>query len=181
MFDRLHSLGRTAHTMSPPLLLQVGDTTLRFNYEPNDAALFLALGAAVAEVQALEFHLVQMLGLVLSGIDSRSHSEITDEYFQKTLGSIAKRLRGVVGNAELASSLEKVVHDRNHLIHGFLRAHQWPMLSPAKYVAAIRELDATAQFFRESGDTITLALRRAKDLQVFLLKTNPETGLPEVY
>jgi hypothetical protein len=84
--------------MSPPLLLQVGNTTLRFNYEPNDAALFLALGAAVAEVQALEFHLVQMLGLVLS-TDDKSHTEITDEYFQKTLGSIARKLRGIVGNS----------------------------------------------------------------------------------
>ena len=74
-----------------PLLLQVGDRTLRFNYEANDAALFLALGAAVAEVQALEFHLVHMLGMLLSA-DGKKHEEVTDEYFQKTLGTLAKKL-----------------------------------------------------------------------------------------
>jgi hypothetical protein len=165
--------------MTTPLLLKVGDTTLRFIYEANDAALFLALGAAVAQVQALEFHLVQMLGLMLS-TEGRSHDEVTEEYFQKTLGTLAKKLRGEVGNAELASALEKVVRDRNYLIHGFLRAHQWPMLSPSEYIAAIQELDAMAKFFRESSDQITIALRKAKDLEIVLLRVNAETGLPEV-
>ena len=166
--------------MTTPLVLRVGETTLRFSYEPNDAALFLALGAAVAQVQALEFHLVQMLGLMLS-TEETSHAEVTEEYFQKTLGTLARKLRGEVGNAELASALEKVVHDRNHLIHGFLRAHQWPMLLPSEYVAAIQELDAMAKFFQESGDQITLALRKAKDLNIVLLKINPETGHAEAH
>jgi hypothetical protein len=43
--------------MAEQTILKVGNTALRFGYERNDAALFLALGAAVAEVQALEFHL----------------------------------------------------------------------------------------------------------------------------
>jgi hypothetical protein len=165
--------------MPESVLFRVGETTLRFTYEPNDAALFLALGAAVAEAQALEFHLVHMLGLI-EGSKGRSHTDVTEEYFQKTLGSLAKRLRGEVGNADLAHSLETVVSKRNHLIHGFLRAHQWPMSSSSEYLAAIRELDETAKFFRASGDTITVALREAKNLKVFLLKTNLETGLPEV-
>lgn len=165
--------------MTTPLLFQVGNATLRFTYETNDAPLFLALGAAVAEVQALEFHLVQMLGLMLS-TEERSHDEVTEEYFQKTLGTLAKKLRGEVGNAELASALEKVVHDRNYLIHGFLRTHHWPMSSPAKYIAAIQELDTMAKYFRESGDRITVALRKAKDLKIVLLRINAETGLPEV-
>lgn len=165
--------------MPAPMSLQVGESTLRFNYGPNDAALFLALGAAVAEVQALEFHLVHMLGLLLSP-SAGSHTEVTAEYFQKTLGTLAKKLRGEVGDPELAQSLEKVVRERNHLIHGFLRTHQWPMSSSAEYVSAIRELDELTKFFRASGDTITMALRKARDLQVFLLKTNPDTGLPEI-
>jgi hypothetical protein len=165
--------------MHAPLSIQVGDSTLRFNYESNDAALFLALGAAVAEVQALEFHLVQMLGLMLSP-GAGSHTEVTTEYFQKTLGALAKKLRGEVGDLALAQSLDDVVRERNHLIHGFLRTHQWPMSSSAEYLTAIRKLDELAKFFRTSGDTITIALRKARGLEVFLLRTNPDTGLPEI-
>ena len=50
------------------------------NYEKNDAALFLVLGAAVAEVQALEFHLVQMMGLLLAS-EGESHTEVTEHFF----------------------------------------------------------------------------------------------------
>lgn len=46
----------------------------------NDAALFLVLGAAVAEVQALEFHLVQMMGLLLAP-EGESHTEVTEHFF----------------------------------------------------------------------------------------------------
>jgi hypothetical protein len=164
--------------MPEQTILKVGNTMLRFNYEQNDAALFLALGAALAEVQALEFHLVQMMGLLLSN-EGASHDEVTDQFFQVTLGTLARKMRGEVGAPELAEALDRVVKERNHLVHGFLRAHKWPMLSADGYLNAIQELDKAAKFFRESGETITVALKKAKDLPVFLLRINPETGLPE--
>jgi hypothetical protein len=164
--------------MQNHVTLRVGTQQLRFHYEPNDSALFLALGAAVAEVQALEFHLVHMMGMLLETTDT-SHNEVTEEYFRRTLGTLAKKMRASATDAALAETLDETVRKRNYLIHGFLRAHQWPMTSDTMYLVAIRELDEMTKFFRASGDAITMSLKRTKDLQVFLAKSNPETDLPE--
>jgi hypothetical protein len=165
--------------MSSDHLFKVGEQTFRFKYSTEDAALFLALGAAVAEVQSLEFHFVNLLGLA-AATAGRDHSEVTEEYFAKTMGSVARKLKGENGRREIADHLDEVVSKRNYLIHAFLRTHQWPMSSASEYANAILELDALTKFFRESGDIITLAVRAVKDLPIFLIRTNPDTGLPEL-
>ena len=50
-----------------PINISVGGDQVAFNYEPRDCALFLALGAALAEVQALELHLALLLGMAETG------------------------------------------------------------------------------------------------------------------
>lgn len=165
--------------MSAAHVFQVGEKSFRFKYRTEDAALFLALGAAVAEVQSLEFHFVNLLALA-AATTGRDHAEVTEEYFAKTMGSVARKLKGENGRREIADHLDEIVAKRNYLIHAFLRKHQWPMASPSGYANAILELDGLAKFFRESGDTITIAVRTLKNLPIFLIKTDPETGLPEL-
>jgi len=165
--------------MSSHYLYKVGDQTFRFKYDDKDAALFLALGAAVAEVQSLEFHFVNLLALAAS-TTGRNHAEVTEEYFAKTMGSIARKLKGENGRRDIADHLDEVVAKRNYLIHAFLRIRQWPMSSASEYADAIVELDSLAKFFRDSGDVITLAIREVRGLPIFLINTNPETGLPEI-
>ena len=49
-----------------------------------------------------------------------------------------------------------------------------------EYGEAVRELDSIHTFLRKGGEAVTLALQKAQALDIILVRTNPETGQPEL-
>ncbi len=166
--------------MTKPLTLSAGGRLFRFHYEEWDRPLFIALGAALAEAQSLEFQLASMLGFASTTGKERPTVELTEGFLSRTLGYLARKIRELAPDDQTASVLEDVVEKRNYLVHRCLRNYGWPMSGIDEYREAVRELDGIRTALRDSGDAIILALQRAKDLDIILVRTNPETGEPEL-
>jgi hypothetical protein len=166
--------------MMEPLLLKAGGQLFLFHYEEWDRPLFIALGAALAEAQALEYLLATMLGIASSSAANRSVEELTDDFLSRTLGSLARKIREFAPDDRIAAVLDELVEKRNYLVHRCLRSYGWPMSTIEEYGEAVRELDSIRTFLRKGGEAVTLALQKAQALDIILVRTNPETGQPEL-
>lgn len=160
-------------------VLPVGETHVAFNYEQRDIALFVALGAALAQAQVLEFGIAHLLGLIESGGDDR-FEEISSGFLEKTLGALARKVKGHTTDPGLASKLEEIVEKRNFVAHRVLQKYQWPIMSDDSYLEAIRELDAIRQFLTDAEFVVTSALKEAKNLDLIVVGVDPETQQPRV-
>lgn len=163
----------------PETVLPVGETHVAFNYEQRDIALFIALGAALAQAQVLEFGIAHLLGLVESGGDNRL-TEISSGFLEKTLGALARKVKVHTTDPELASKLEEIVEKRNFVAHRVLQKYQWPMMSDDSYREAICELDAIRQLLIDAEFEVTRALKEAKNLDLVVVGIDPETQQPRV-
>jgi len=161
------------------ILLPVGETHVAFNYEQRDIALFVALGAALAQAQVIEFGIAHLLGLIESGGDDR-FKEISSGLLEKTLGALARKVKGHATDSALACKLEEIVEKRNFVAHRVLQKYQWPIMSDDSYLEAIRELDAIRQFLADSELVVTRALKEAENLNLIVVGIDPETQQPRV-
>lgn len=105
---------------------------------------------------------------------------MAEGFLSRTLGHLARNIRELAPDDQTAAALEDVVEKRNYLVHRCLRKYGWPMSNFEKYREAVREIDGIRTSLRDGGDLIILALQRAKDLDIVLVRTNPETGEPEL-
>lgn len=165
--------------MVEPLILNVEGRLFRFHYEERDRPLFIALGAALAEAQALEFLLAGVLGLATSSKGGDADA-LNDDFLSRTIGYLARRIREYAPDDETADVLDQLVEKRNYLVHRYLRKYKWPMATIDEYGNAVRELDQIRTFLRDGGDSIVLAMKRAQDLEIIMVRTNPDTGEPEL-
>jgi hypothetical protein len=138
------------------------------------------LGAALAGAQSLEFQLASLLGFASTTGKEPSTVELTEGFLSRILGHLARKIRELAPDDQTAAVLEEVVEKRNYLVHRCLRKYGWPMSNIDEYRKAVREIDGIRTTLRDSGDAIILALQRAKDLDIILVRTNPETGEPEL-
>ena len=166
--------------MTDPLIVHAGGQLFRFHYEEMDRPLFIVLGAALAEAQALEFLLASLLGLADPSKAGRPMEELSEEFLSKTLGYLAKKIQEQDPSDETATILENLVKKRNYLVHKCLREYGWPMSTVEEYAKAVQEIDGIRTLLRDGGDAVTVALKRAKKLDLIIVRTNPETGLPEL-
>ncbi|HEX9596233.1 MAG TPA: hypothetical protein VF982_05085 [Anaerolineales bacterium] len=166
--------------MTNPLILKAGGRLFRFHYGEWDRPLFIALGAALAEAQSLEFQLAHMLGLASTANEERLTAELTEDFLSRTLGYLARKIREYAPDDHTATVLDDLVETRNYVVHRCLRDYGWPMSSIDEYQKAVHELDDIRTLLRDGGDTIILAIQKAKDLDIILVRTNPETGKPQV-
>lgn len=160
-------------------ILPVGETHVAFNYEQRDIALFVALGAALAQAQVLEFGIAHLLGLIESGGDDR-FKEVSNGLLEKTLGALARKVKGHATDPALANKLEEIVEKRNFVAHRVLQKYQWPIMSDDSYLEAIRELDAIREFLTDAEVVVTRALKEAKNLDLIVVGIDPETQQPRV-
>ena len=166
--------------MTEPLILTAGGQHFRFHYEELDRTLFIALGAALAEAQALEFLLAHLLGMASSTATGRPADTLSEEFLTRTLGCLARKIREMAPGDETAATLDKLVEKRNYLVHRCLREYGWPMSTVEEYGTAVKELDTIRTILRDGGDVVTVALQKAQSLDIILVRTNPDTGLPEL-
>ena len=134
----------------------------------------------VAEAQSLELLLAGMLGLATSPDSDRPVDELSEDVLSRTLGNLARRIRELTPDDQTAAVLDEVVEKRNYLVHRCLRKYGWPMSTIEEYGEAVRELDGIRTLLRNSGDAVALALQRAQALDIILVRTNSETGKPEL-
>lgn len=171
--------------MAEPLILNAGGQLFRFHYEELDRPLFMVLGAALAEAQALEFRLSLLLRLATSTntgrpTDTLSTDTLSDEYLSRTLGFLARKIREMAPGDETAAKLDELVERRNYLVHRCLREYGWPMSTVEEYAKAVQEIEAIRTILSDGSVTVTLAMQKAQSLNIIVIGTNPDTGLPEL-
>ena len=150
--------------------LKIGDRYIvPWRGTKNDLALFAALGAAIAEVQSFEFHLISLLGIIDKPTDA-------DKFYERTLGSLIKVLNRSIQDAEIVQVLEDVRNKRNRVVHSFLREYQWPMMSDNDYVCAIQDLETTRSFIERTGVELSRYLSDQALVDLVVVSINHETG-----
>lgn len=150
---------------------------------PDDLPLFACLGAALAEVQALEFalvcHITDLLQKGATGV--LSNVALRDDLFEKTLGVLSHKFQNVLldKGEQLKELLSQVVEKRNYLVHRFLRAYQWPMMSAEDYVRAIQEAESIRSFLEKANLDIAKYLGDKELLKLIIVHLDHELGSAE--
>jgi len=160
-------------------ILPVGETRIAFNYGQRDIALFVALGAALAQAQVLEFSIAHLLGLIESD-GGGQYKDVSGGFLEKTLGALARKVKSHTTDSGLSTQLEEIVEKRNFVAHRVLQKYQWPMMNDESYLEAIRELDAIRQSLTDAEFVVTRALKEAKNLNLIVVGIDPETQQPRV-
>ncbi|MDD5051627.1 MAG: hypothetical protein PHO27_02710 [Sulfuricurvum sp.] len=124
-------------------MLIIGETAFNFDFEDADHALFLLLGATVAEIQVFEASLSFKFSALLTqnNQSDKNFKENQELLSTKTLGWIANRFKKHFQNSELTILLEETVEKRNYVAHHILRDYGWPLMSNDAYIEAITKLE----------------------------------------
>lgn len=154
---------------SKPNLLVGGKYAFPWNGNPDDLALFAALGAALAEIQSFECHVVTMLGAI------HGHPE-TDRFFDRTLGQLIKTLRESFPDSDIDEKLEEIRKTRNRIVHSFLREYEWPMMRTEQYVRAIQDLECSRQTFEQVAVELSAYLSDRSLVELIVVRVNESTG-----
>lgn len=145
---------------------------------PDDLPLFACLGAALAEVQALEFALVTNISgfaqKEATGVPSKA--TLRDDLLEKTLGLLSRKFQNLLPDEQLKELLSQVVEKRNYLVHRFLRTYQWPMMSAEDYVRAIQEAESIRSFLQKANLDISKYLRDEELLKLIIVHIDHESG-----
>jgi hypothetical protein len=157
-----------------PIPIKVGDTTLLFTYSEEDHALFMALGATIAQIQSFE----TSISGFLSGIDSQNKGKnfdgLMNQYINKTLGAMIKFFNESVSNLPIAERLESVRTKRNYVAHNILRFYGWPLMSSEKYLQAIKELDNIRETIMETEYVLAKHIQDNNLLSLLIITINDE-------
>lgn len=172
-------LRRNALPKPATTTLIVGDQPIIFSFSDAEHALLLSLGAAMAQIQSFEMSIAVLLGELITKKQKDEKRRIEDEiavHFEKTLGRLIKHFLSELKNREIADLLEEVRTKRNRIVHNFLRAYGWPMMSPQKYIEAIQEIDDFRRFLGEVEPVVCRHLSDKENMRVRFLTYDPATG-----
>ena len=161
------------------ITLMVDDQPVVFSFSDKEHALFLSLGAALAEIQSFETSIAFWLSSLATKKAPKGKPSFEDEiiiHFEKTLGRLIKHFMLELHNKDIADLLEQVRIKRNHIVHNFLRANGWPLMSSTKYIAAIREIDDFRKFLADAEPAVCRHLSDKEKMNIRMLTYDPITG-----
>ncbi|OHD11634.1 MAG: hypothetical protein A2086_17120 [Spirochaetes bacterium GWD1_27_9] len=111
--------------------LNIGNHYFQFQGKPNDLTLFLSIGSVIAEIQSFECTMKSFIETILK--KSRS-IEIGEIFYNKTLVFLIKHFKKKLPDDELSELLEKILENRNFVVHNILKKYQWPIMNDDDYI-----------------------------------------------
>lgn len=161
-------------------MLIIGGTAFKFDFEDTDHALFLLLGATIAEIQAFETSLSFKFSALLTQNSDNNFEENQELLSKKTLGWIANRLKQHFQNLELISLLEEIVKKRNYVVHGILKDYGWPLMSNDSYIDAITKLEKIRFEIHQLENKISLHLIEDNIIENMVMIMDKDNGEFEI-
>ena len=163
-----------------PVPLKVGDHTVVVDWPPNDHALFVCLGAALAQAQVFESTIAHFLSALDRKNQSTEHScnfdELMEQNTSKTLGWLSQRLRDSVGDEALADALDEARVKRNFLVHNILKKYGWWAMNDESYIECINEVNSIRDTLSNAEREVIKRLQDTGALEVLAVSINPSTG-----
>lgn len=137
-------------------------------HQNNDLVvqLFLALGAALTEIQVFESGIIFLLGGIKLKNEEVDLKTIIEEDESKTLGILINELIQFIEDDEVKNLLKIIRDDRNYIIHKILRKYGWPVMSELKHENAIKEILEIREVMHKSIPLINEYIKTKKILDL---------------
>lgn len=161
-------------------VLKVGNTSIVFDFQDNDHALFVSLGAALTEIQVFETMLLTHLSIFKNNLENKDIDSIHQENIDKTLGQLARLFIEIVKNDEIGYLLIEVRDKRNFLVHKILRKYGWPLMSDDDFLKSYKEINDIREFIYQAKMKLASFLNSQDFSNAIVVAINPKTGKPYV-
>ena len=167
---------QSTHKSRP--VLQVGNTSVVFDFQDNDHALFVSLGAALTEIQVFESMLLTHLSIFKNNIENKDIQLTHQNNIDKTLGQLARLFIDVVKNDEIGNLLIEVRDKRNLIVHKILRKYGWPLMSDEDFLRCYKEINEVRDFIYQANMKLASFLNSQHFSNAIVVAMNPKTGKP---
>lgn len=167
---------QSTHKSNP--ILMVGDTSVVFDFQDNDFALFVCLGAALTEIQVFEGTLLNHLTIFRSNLESKDMKSMLEQNIDKTLGQLARLFIEVVKDDEIGNLLIEVRDKRNFLVHKILSKYGWPLMSDDDFLTCYKEIGDIRDFIYQAKTKLDAFLNSQRFTNAIVIAINPKTGKP---
>jgi hypothetical protein len=165
--------------------IKVGETNVIYNLSSNDHALFLSLGAALAQIQVFETTITGFLtSLEANNSNGQEHNNTFEDTFtkygEKTLGTLIKLFKDHIKDEATTNILEEARRGRNYLVHHLLKHYGWWLMNDNSYLEAIQEITNITRVIMQADDAIIRYVVGHQVLQSVAVRINEHTGEIEI-
>lgn len=176
--QKLHSISQAIGEQTLPFGLRpfpfnVGGIEFYLTIQPNDHGLFALLGVVLADIQAFETLLCDLLATLDTKAGRRkpnaNYDQLLSNNYSKTLGVVVRAFRHYLNDTETADALSYAKDRRNFLVHNILRKYGWWLMSDAEYRVCVYEIFEIRSAIKMAEDKLVKYLNDSNTLPIIRL------------